>query len=149
MSYQFSYAYSRVFLLTVVVTVLLSWGCGKAKNESLPPEASGTVAIALSDHPSLQRAGNAVSLHDTPLDRGLIIACTEERVWRAYDSWCTHQGCEVSVSAYGGLECPCHISRFTIEGVPTTGPAPRPLVEYKTQLDGDSLLVMLDERTVR
>jgi len=48
---------------------------------------------------------------------------------------CTHLGCIVKPSATG-FECPCHGSRYALDGKVTKGPAPSPLPWRKVTLDG-------------
>jgi len=49
-------------------------------------------------------------------------------------SICTHAGCTVRFAATG-LSCPCHGSRFSLEGTVTRGPATRPLATFPTTFD--------------
>jgi cytochrome b6-f complex iron-sulfur subunit len=70
------------------------------------------------------------------VDVGAVIASEEHRVFvirlrdgfRALSSVCTHLGC---ITRYQPDEsiiaCPCHGSRFNLEGEVIAGPAPRPL----------------------
>ena len=44
----------------------------------------------------------------------------------AISTVCTHLGCIVKPTAQG-FECPCHGSRFALDGSVTRGPAPQPL----------------------
>lgn len=60
----------------------------------------------------------------------------------AYTPQCTHLGC-----AYHWDEdnknflCPCHTSTFDVHGKVLSGPAPRPLDQYKVKLEGTKLLL--------
>jgi Rieske Fe-S protein len=47
--------------------------------------------------------------------------------YRGFTSICTHTGCDVTVVADGTIDCPCHGSRFHLDGTVANGPAPRPL----------------------
>lgn len=49
-------------------------------------------------------------------------------------SICTHAGCTVRFASTG-LSCPCHGSRFSLQGTVTRGPATRPLATFPTTLD--------------
>lgn len=51
----------------------------------------------------------------------------------AISTTCTHLGCTVGLSETG-FACPCHGSRFDVDGTVTGGPAPRPLPWYKATL---------------
>ena len=56
---------------------------------------------------------------------------------------CTHLGCIVSLnSKEGRFDCPCHGSKFTLEGKVTQAPAPKPLPWFKiTPQPGGQLMV--------
>ena len=57
---------------------------------------------------------------------------------------CTHLGCVVKPTAEG-FECPCHGSRFALDGEVTRGPAPKALAWLKVSNKGGSFVV--DEDT--
>jgi len=51
----------------------------------------------------------------------------------AISTTCTHLGCIVAPSATG-FQCPCHGSRFDVDGNVTGGPAPKALAWYAMTL---------------
>jgi len=51
----------------------------------------------------------------------------------AISTTCTHLGCIVGPSATG-FQCPCHGSRFDVDGNVTGGPAPKPLAWFAVTL---------------
>jgi cytochrome b6-f complex iron-sulfur subunit len=51
----------------------------------------------------------------------------------AISTTCTHLGCIVS-AAETGFNCPCHGSRYDVDGNVTGGPAPKALSWYKINL---------------
>lgn len=55
----------------------------------------------------------------------------------AISNVCTHLGCLVSVSENGFL-CPCHGSKYDLDGKVTAGPAPRnlPWLDISRRVDG-------------
>lgn len=64
----------------------------------------------------------------------------------ALDARCTHQGCTVGYSAaQGDLACPCHQSRFALDGSPTAGPAlsTGPLAAHAATSDGTAVIVTI------
>lgn len=59
---------------------------------------------------------------------------------KAVSRKCTHLGCKLNYrDKEGFLECPCHQSQFTPEGVVLHGPAKKPLPRFKVEkLDNDA-----------
>lgn len=61
----------------------------------------------------------------------------------ALSAVCTHLGCITRyVSEENAIACPCHGSRFDVEGNVTHGPAPRPLPWLEVKLDAAGNLVV-------
>ena len=61
----------------------------------------------------------------------------------ALSAVCTHLGCITRlVSDENAIACPCHGSRFDLEGNVTHGPAPRPLPWLEVTQDADGNLVV-------
>jgi Rieske Fe-S protein len=54
---------------------------------------------------------------------------------------CTHKGCTLKPKD-GTLACPCHSSKFSLEGSPTGGPAKKPLVRHGIFIDAAGHLVV-------
>ncbi|MBW6519934.1 MAG: ubiquinol-cytochrome c reductase iron-sulfur subunit [Desulfoarculaceae bacterium] len=62
----------------------------------------------------------------------------EQGPW-AVSRTCTHLGCKINHREKEGfLECPCHQSRFSIQGEVIQGPAKRPLPRFKVEKIGDA-----------
>jgi cytochrome b6-f complex iron-sulfur subunit len=60
----------------------------------------------------------------------------------ALSSICTHLGCMTRyVPENAQLACPCHGSRFSLDGKVTAGPAPRPLRRLQVTLERGLLVV--------
>ena len=60
----------------------------------------------------------------------------------AFGPQCTHLGCAYHWDdARREFVCPCHNSRFGLDGKVLTGPAPRPLDRYETKIQGGKLLL--------
>lgn len=63
--------------------------------------------------------------------------------FNALSSICTHQGCLVSAfdAGSGQFVCPCHGSRYDVNGQVTQGPASVPLTKYQTQFSNNKLTI--------
>lgn len=63
---------------------------------------------------------------------------------------CTHLGCMTAWKPeLGIIACPCHGSKFSIEGQKLAGPAPKPLPWLKTWLSDDGNLMVDRSTTIR
>ncbi len=60
---------------------------------------------------------------------------------------CTHLGCVVALSG-ASFDCPCHGSRFALDGKVIKGPAPSPLPWYEVSLAPDGQMVVDTHKTV-
>ena len=56
---------------------------------------------------------------------------------------CTHLGCRVRPASSGGFACPCHGSRFAVDGKRTLGPARAPLTRASLERRGASWVARL------
>ncbi|PBC39112.1 (2Fe-2S)-binding protein [Rhodococcus sp. ACS1] len=61
--------------------------------------------------------------------------------FRGFSSTCTHAGCTVSDVSGGTINCPCHGSKFNLDGSVHTGPASAPLAPRSVSVQGDSVVV--------
>jgi nitrite reductase/ring-hydroxylating ferredoxin subunit len=56
-----------------------------------------------------------------------VIVCRGEGEVRVFAARCTHLGCRITQVSGGLLICPCHGSKFRMDGSVAAGPASRPL----------------------
>ncbi len=67
------------------------------------------------------------------LGKDFILFDDGKKAW-ALSRKCTHLGCTVHFHEKEKLiECPCHQSRFSIEGIVLNGPAKQPLNKFKVE----------------
>ena len=72
----------------------------------------------------------------------VFISRQNEEEYAAVLLKCTHRGCQVQ-PAGEIMECPCHGSRYSRTGSVIRGPAPKDLVQYPTEVTGDSIRVLV------
>jgi Rieske Fe-S protein len=82
---------------------------------------------------------------DVPVGSGVIlddIVLTQPTagVFKGFSSVCTHAGCKVSKIEDGTIDCPCHGSKFSLEGAVVQGPAKDPLEAKAVSVQGDSIV---------
>jgi Rieske Fe-S protein len=82
---------------------------------------SGTITIRVSQYPALATVDKLVQVD---LDRA--VARTGASGFRALSTICTHQGCDAAVTTANIIECPCHQSRFNVDGSVINGPEGAP-----------------------
>jgi Rieske Fe-S protein len=58
---------------------------------------------------------------------GVVVTQVTAGSLAAFSTTCPHQGCAVSAVEGTSIVCPCHGSRFALDGTVTTGPATRGL----------------------
>lgn len=59
----------------------------------------------------------------------------------ALSNTCPHLGCGIGLDGKGGFACPCHDSRFTIDGSWVSGPSPRPMDPLPVRVEDGRVLV--------
>jgi nitrite reductase/ring-hydroxylating ferredoxin subunit len=58
---------------------------------------------------------------------GDVVVCRVAGTTRVFSSRCTHLGCRITETRGDLLVCPCHGSRFRLDGAVAAGPAARSL----------------------
>lgn len=77
-----------------------------------------------------------VDVKENNESRKVIIARVDANTLAACSAICTHKGCEVEYDGNAKeWSCPCHGSRFALDGRVTNGPAKKPLEQFKAALE--------------
>jgi cytochrome b6-f complex iron-sulfur subunit len=96
------------------------------------------------EEPSMFKIGKAEQFPEGTLknlvDKKVVIFADSDGIF-AISSICTHLGCTVAPTEWG-FQCPCHGSKYTLDGKVIAGPAPRPLEWHEIrQLEDGTLAV--------
>jgi menaquinol-cytochrome c reductase iron-sulfur subunit len=80
----------------------------------------------------------------TAVNYGLYVVRRNESEARVFSDICTHLGCRVTWHPdQEHYISPCHDGHFDILGEVISGPPPRPLDEFTTEMENGNLLVIL------
>jgi len=72
-------------------------------------------------------------------DKEIVITQPTAGEFKAFSAVCTHQGCIVDAIAGGTINCPCHGSKFKLDGSVSQGPATEPLSARAVKVSGDQI----------
>jgi Rieske Fe-S protein len=126
--------------MTLAATALAGLRCGGSPTEPLtpPPPAARTLRLAL------MAVGETVAVFDG--DFAIAVTRSSESSVVAVSRTCTHEGCTILLPAVPGqtLDCPCHGSRFTTDGMVINGPAARPLPSFPARIVGDEVIITIE-----
>ena len=129
-------------LVTAVVAACSTYGkkteaASESATTTAPPTAGGTATPA---------AKTIAKTADVPVGSGVIvdeIVVTQPSagVFKGFSAKCTHKGCMVDKIADGTIDCPCHGSKFNLDGTVANGPADKPLEPENVTVQGDSIFL--------
>ena len=129
-------------LVTAVLAACSTYGkkpeaAGESSTTPAAPSASGGTAAP---------AAKAIAkTSDVPVGSGVIVGevvVTQPSagVFKGLSAKCTHKGCTVDKVADGTIDCPCHGSKFNLDGTVANGPATKPLEAKAIVVQGDSIV---------
>ena len=100
-------------------------GAGSPATPSGPKQLAKTVDVPI---------GSGVIVDD------IVITQPTAGTFTGLSSVCTHAGCNVSEVVDGAIVCPCHGSKFNLDGTVAKGPATKPLTAIPVAVQGDSIV---------
>ena len=110
---------------------------------SLKKIRAASVSVSFGDFPALGAAGGSAVM--TQGGREILLIRDTADTVVALDAKCTHRGCTVAYQkATNDIACPCHFSRFKLDGGVLAGPAKKPLKTFPAALSDDGVVVTLD-----
>lgn len=85
----------------------------------------------------------AVPVGGGVVDERLAVVVTRPSAaaYRGFSAVCPHDGCLVTEVADGTIGCPCHGSRFDLDGAVVHGPATEGLAPRPVRVDGDRVVL--------
>ena len=108
--------------------------------------SEGKLSIDLKNAPELEKPGGALRFEGGDLPVRVLVFLGEEKKYHAFRNRCTHMGHRRldPVPGTDTVQC-CSINKSTYdyEGRKIYGPAPDPIINYTTTLDGDRLVVTI------
>ena len=131
-------------LVTAVLAACSTYG---KKPEAASESSATTAAPAPSASGGPTPAAKAVAkTADVPVGSGVIvgdIVVTQPSagVFKGFSAKCTHKGCMVDKVADGTIDCPCHGSKFNLDGSVANGPAQKPLESENISVQGDTIVL--------
>ena len=135
-------------------TVIAGAGLGLAATALAACSSYGSKPEAASSSPAATGSsgaaapGTATALAktaDVPVGSGVIVNGTvvtqpTAGVFKGFSTVCPHKGCDVSKVENGTIDCPCHGSKFNLDGAVVHGPADKPLKAKAVTVQGDSIV---------
>ena len=105
-------------------------GCGKAGQvPESPPPTAGQALPAAAD----------VGVGEAKIVDGTVVTQPSAGVYQGFVARCTHAGCALAIKD-GGIECPCHGSKFNFDGTVARGPATQPLKARPVTVRGAEII---------
>ena len=120
---------------------------GKKPEAGSAPPSSTVGATPGTGAPGPAAAANAIAkTSDVPVGSGVIVdevVVTQPTagVFKGFSTTCTHAGCAVNKVADGTIDCPCHGSKYNLDGSVAKGPAAKPLEAKTVTVQGDSIVL--------
>jgi Rieske Fe-S protein len=120
-----------------------------SKTEEKPAATAESATSSADSAPAMTAApgGDAIAkTADVPVGSGVIVdevVITQPAAgeFKGFSSKCTHKGCAVNKVADGTIDCPCHGSKFNLDGTVAKGPATEPLETKAIAVQGDSIVL--------
>lgn len=106
-------------------------------------ELEGNIRVTLSDYPALAEQGQFAELPpaETGFEFPIFVRREGEQAYLALSGECDHLSCAVDLGEEA-FECPCHGSRFSLDGELLEGPASQGLLEFETRVEEEETLVI-------
>lgn len=132
--------------LGLVTAVVAACSTSGNKPEATSESSATPAAPPASGAPGAPAANVIAKTADVPVGSGVIVdkvVVTQPTagVFKGFSAICTHAGCTVNKVADGTIDCPCHGSKYNLDGSVANGPATKPLAVENVTVQGDSIVL--------
>jgi Rieske Fe-S protein len=130
----------------VLTGVVLSACATYGKQPAAAPSGGAPDSVPPQSDSTKPGASAVAKTADVPVGSGVIVddvVLTQPTagVFKGFSAVCTHAGCTVAKIANGTIDCPCHGSKFNLDGTVAKGPASKPLESKTISVQGDSIVL--------
>jgi cytochrome b6-f complex iron-sulfur subunit len=121
----------RTFVIATTAATVATCACGMlnadaAEQPPKDPKESPETTIDVGVRADYAKDG---AIKDTWAKNNRILVVREGGKIYAPSAKCTHKGCAVRAKD-GQIVCPCHSSKYDLQGAPKSGPAKKPLFRF-------------------
>jgi cytochrome b6-f complex iron-sulfur subunit len=109
-------------------------GVDPAPLVDVPAPTGGRVTLAIGSYPQLDRRDGAARIQGPGIAPPILLVRRPDGGFAALSSICTHRGCPLGAEHFE-VVCPCHASRFDLQGQVTNPPARDALFTYPMSYD--------------
>jgi Rieske Fe-S protein len=132
--------------LGLVTAVVAACSTSGNKPEATSESSATTAAPGAPDAGGAPAANVIAKTADVPVGSGVIVdkvVVTQPTagVFKGFSAICTHAGCTVNKVTDGTIDCPCHGSKYNLDGSVANGPATKPLAVENVTVQGDSIVL--------
>jgi Rieske Fe-S protein len=126
-------------LAATALAACSSYG-NKPEAASSSPAATGSSTAAAPGTATVLAKTADVPVGSGVIVNGTVVTQPSAGVFKGFSTVCPHRGCDVSKVENGTIDCPCHGSKFNLEGAVVQGPANKPLETKAVSVQGDSIV---------
>ena len=130
-----------VSLIGIVVAACSTTKKQPAASSTVEATASTTATPTAPAQPKVIAKTAQVPVGSGVIIDDIVLTQPTEGVFNGLSAICTHQGCKVDRIAAGTIDCPCHGSKYNLDGTVANGPATLPLPTKSISVQGDSIVL--------
>ena len=134
-----------ILRLGAAVAAATCGGCGilgSRKADVTAEPRQGVIRLPQAQSAALLASEGSILVNPKGIHDKILVVHLMNHPLYATSVICTHMGCTVSYDKdTGQIACPCHGSRYALDGSVTRGPAKRPLKQYDAITEDGQVLI--------